>query len=93
MKAMFLGSGVRSVMNSARGSVRWLLAVAAFVALGLSGLAAAPPATPTQPAGAVGPALTVVHQFGDDFRRHRLLELLERDADHCWDEHSGGVGI
>jgi sugar lactone lactonase YvrE len=55
-------------MNLVRVSARWLLAVTAFVAVDLRGLAAAAPATPTQPAGAVGPALTVVHQFGDDFR-------------------------
>jgi sugar lactone lactonase YvrE len=54
-------------MNSARGLVRWLIAIAASVALDLPGLAAVPLATPTQPAEAVGPALTVVHQFGDDF--------------------------
>src|SRR5271163_4522972 len=67
MKAMFPRNEVRGVMNLARVSVRCLLAVTAFIALDLRGLAAAPPATSTQ-SGAVGPALTVVHQFGDDFR-------------------------
>lgn len=51
-------------MNSARGLVRSLLAVTALVALDRPGVAAARRA---QPAGSVGPALTVVHQFGDDF--------------------------
>jgi sugar lactone lactonase YvrE len=51
-------------MKRARAWVR-LLAGSGIVALGLSGPAAAAPA---QPAPAVGPPLTVVHQFGDDFR-------------------------
>ena len=55
-------------MSSARGLVRWMLAATALVALDLPGFAAPPQATPTQPVGSVGPALTVVHQFGDDFR-------------------------
>jgi len=54
-------------MNSARGLVRWLLALMGLVAIDLPGLAAAAPATPAQ-SGAVGPPVTVVHQFGDDFR-------------------------
>jgi sugar lactone lactonase YvrE len=52
-------------MNSTRAGTRWLLAGCGVLSLGLSGPAAAAPAqTPT----AVGPPLTVVHQFGDDFR-------------------------
>src|SRR5580704_4227894 len=52
-------------MNLTRAGVRWLLAGCGVLSLGLSGPAAAAPAqTPT----AVGPPLTVVHQFGDDFR-------------------------
>ncbi|HEY2052297.1 MAG TPA: L-dopachrome tautomerase-related protein [Caulobacteraceae bacterium] len=48
-------------MNSTQAWVRTLLAGCGVLALGLSGPAAAAPP-------AVGPALTVVHQFGDDFR-------------------------
>jgi hypothetical protein len=62
-----VSGGVRSVMNSARRLVHWLLTVTAFVAVDLPGLAGAVPAASTQAARAVGPALTVVHQFGDDF--------------------------
>ncbi len=51
-------------MNSARDWVRWLLAATAT--LGMAGSAAAAPTTARHP-GAIGPALTVVHQFGDDF--------------------------
>jgi sugar lactone lactonase YvrE len=49
------------IMNSTQAWIRWLLAGCGLVALGLAGPAAAAPP-------AVGPPLTVVHQFGDDFR-------------------------
>jgi sugar lactone lactonase YvrE len=52
-------------MNATRAWVRWVLAGSGALVLGLSGPAAAAPA---QPAPAAGPPLTVVHQFGDDFR-------------------------
>lgn len=45
---------------------RWLLAGVAVATFGLAGAALAAPTSP-QPGGSVGPALTVVHQFGDDF--------------------------
>ena len=59
-------------MSSVRAWVRSILASTALAALGLPGLGAAattpaPDAKQGQPAGSVGPALTVVHQFGDDF--------------------------
>jgi sugar lactone lactonase YvrE len=52
-------------MNSMRAWVRWLLAGCGILTLGVLGPAAAAP-EPAQ--AAVGPPLTVVHRFGDDFR-------------------------
>jgi sugar lactone lactonase YvrE len=53
-------------MISARTTLRWMLNGMTAAALILPGLALAAP-TPAAPTGAVGPRLTVVHQFGDDF--------------------------
>ena len=53
-------------MNSAGIGVRGLLAATVMLALGQAGMAAVPSTAAST--GAVGPALTVVHQFGDDFR-------------------------
>jgi sugar lactone lactonase YvrE len=54
-------------MNQAHIFARWLLAATGFVALGLPPLAIAAPTKLAQPVGSVGPALTVVHEFGDNF--------------------------
>jgi sugar lactone lactonase YvrE len=48
--------------------MRWLLAAIALVALSPPVIAATVTTPPARPAGSVGPALTVVHQFGEDFR-------------------------
>ncbi len=53
-------------MNSAHGVRRGLLAATVLLALGRAAGAAVPSTAPSS--GAVGPALTVVHQFGEDFR-------------------------
>ena len=59
--------GTKKGMNLPGGLLRSLLAGAAVFALSLPGLGAErPPGAAAT--GAVGPPLTVVHQFGDDFR-------------------------
>ena len=53
-------------MISARTPLGWMLNGMAAAALVLPGVALAAP-KPAAHTGAVGPRLTVVHQFGDDF--------------------------